>query len=595
MAVAEEQEVIIVAGSSNIAAYKSRLYELPLAEYVRWFTKPPPTATTPNRPILDKLSNNRILTPRRPFANVTQRGIDMGTPPTSTSFKYLGSSIAAVVADTWCVLRTVAVVGPVTITQASPAVFTQTKHGMIAGTSFTLNTTGALLTGLAAGVTYYVLPTSLTVDSYRASLTPGGPAINTTGTQSGTHTTTPTGTTAHTYVRRVASVAGQVVTFDPALPDGAVTTADSGATFLLESHTISSIDTIGGIPRKGFTKTGSPAAFDANVADKWVVVFNGATGQGADTPPSPNLNEVRRIKTRVSGTAVEFYDAFFHDTTHPERTPEVGDGFVVLMGANAVHSIAEITQPNCVLQEIQFAFGDEPCFYTGLDYTNWDQTPFASPRAFNFDPTCSSLTELAWQFGAYFSKPLVFIEMGISSSMISPFPFPDLTPRHDFSWGWDLRSLDFDPTISSGIYDALINYIDVTRALLAAEGKTMKVVGIFMNIADNDPGDLQRLMRLGESITQFRDSIRTYLGDQKIPFVMSGPSAYGFNYRPFIYAQLRQLAKNDGYTGLVDTRWPTYTYADDGLHFSVAGQLQLAQHFFGCWKATKARGDRLAA
>ena len=78
----------------------------------------------------------------------------------------------------------------VTITIASPGVFTVPTTALPSGTSLVLTTTGALPTGLTAGVTYYVLnPSGLT---FQLSTSPNGTAINTTGTQSGTHTATPT-------------------------------------------------------------------------------------------------------------------------------------------------------------------------------------------------------------------------------------------------------------------------------------------------------------------------------------------------------------------------------------------------------------------
>jgi hypothetical protein len=74
-----------------------------------------------------------------------------------------------------------------TVTIASPAVLT------VAGTSFTLtngqavllSTTGALPTGLNTTTTYYVVNAAGV--TCNLSLTPGGAAINTSGTQTGTH------------------------------------------------------------------------------------------------------------------------------------------------------------------------------------------------------------------------------------------------------------------------------------------------------------------------------------------------------------------------------------------------------------------------
>ena len=77
-----------------------------------------------------------------------------------------------------------------TITIASPAVFT-TQTALRNGTAVTLNTTGALPTGLAVSTVYYVVGASGT--TCNLSLTFGGAAINTSGTQSGTQSFSPRG------------------------------------------------------------------------------------------------------------------------------------------------------------------------------------------------------------------------------------------------------------------------------------------------------------------------------------------------------------------------------------------------------------------
>jgi hypothetical protein len=78
--------------------------------------------------------------------------------------------------------------GAVTVTIATPGVFAFTNHGLVAGDSVFLETTGALPTGLTADTTYYVIATGLTANNFELSATPGGAAINTSGSQSGTHT-----------------------------------------------------------------------------------------------------------------------------------------------------------------------------------------------------------------------------------------------------------------------------------------------------------------------------------------------------------------------------------------------------------------------
>lgn len=73
-----------------------------------------------------------------------------------------------------------------TVTIASPGVFTYSGASLVDGTAVILQTTGALPTGLTAGTTYYVV--NSTGVTFNLSATAGGTAINTTGTQSGTHT-----------------------------------------------------------------------------------------------------------------------------------------------------------------------------------------------------------------------------------------------------------------------------------------------------------------------------------------------------------------------------------------------------------------------
>ena len=77
----------------------------------------------------------------------------------------------------------------VAISIASPGVLTATAHGLTAGMPVVLSTTGALPTGLVAGVTYYVAATPApAANTFSLAATIGGAAIVTTGTQSGIHT-----------------------------------------------------------------------------------------------------------------------------------------------------------------------------------------------------------------------------------------------------------------------------------------------------------------------------------------------------------------------------------------------------------------------
>ncbi|MGH3512554.1 MAG: hypothetical protein ACRDRB_09770, partial [Pseudonocardiaceae bacterium] len=98
----------------------------------------------------------------------------------------------------------------VTITIASPAVVSWTAHGLLVGAPVTFTTTGALPTGLVASTTYYV-STVVAVDSFQVSATLGGSAVNTTGTQSGTHTGHSAGTDNLIYVWGLYHLVGTTV------------------------------------------------------------------------------------------------------------------------------------------------------------------------------------------------------------------------------------------------------------------------------------------------------------------------------------------------------------------------------------------------
>lgn len=79
--------------------------------------------------------------------------------------------------------------GTFTVTIASPAVVTKAGHGLYLGQKVRLTTTGALPTGLSTGTDYYVIYVDANTFRLATSLAnaKAGTAINTSGSQSGTH------------------------------------------------------------------------------------------------------------------------------------------------------------------------------------------------------------------------------------------------------------------------------------------------------------------------------------------------------------------------------------------------------------------------
>lgn len=101
---------------------------------------------------------------------------------------------------TWATSRfltTNKTLGTVTMTTATPAVATFASHGLITGSQIVFTTSGALPTGVTVGQVYYVIAAGLTANTFEFSATLNGAAINTSGTQSGTHTLT-------TYIRKIS-------------------------------------------------------------------------------------------------------------------------------------------------------------------------------------------------------------------------------------------------------------------------------------------------------------------------------------------------------------------------------------------------------
>lgn len=93
----------------------------------------------------------------------------------------------------------------VTITIASPGLVSWSGHGLPDRAAVYLTTTGALPTGLSAGVAYYVVNSS--ANAFQLSAEPDGAPIVTTGSQSGTHTAT--GHVHRLYENQTASNVGK--------------------------------------------------------------------------------------------------------------------------------------------------------------------------------------------------------------------------------------------------------------------------------------------------------------------------------------------------------------------------------------------------
>lgn len=109
--------------------------------------------------------------------------------PTPDTFRFSSSVGGADVNTSGSQSGTHKVVTTTTLTIANPGVFTWTSHNLQLNQPIVLSTTGSLPTGLAVNTTYYV-STIPTANTFTVAAAEDGVPIETTGSQSGTHTAT---------------------------------------------------------------------------------------------------------------------------------------------------------------------------------------------------------------------------------------------------------------------------------------------------------------------------------------------------------------------------------------------------------------------
>lgn len=107
------------------------------------------------------------------------------TSPVSLSATPASNTVLGNVKTTYAPQKSL---GTATISIASPAIISNTGHGLIAGDSVQFTTTGSLPTGILTGTTYFVIAAGLTANTFEISTTVGGSPVTTTGSQSGVQT-----------------------------------------------------------------------------------------------------------------------------------------------------------------------------------------------------------------------------------------------------------------------------------------------------------------------------------------------------------------------------------------------------------------------
>lgn len=202
-----------------------------------------------------------------------------------------------------------------TITIASPGVFSSVAHGLIAGDRIHLTTTGGLPSGLAANTDYYIISAGLTADAFEVALSPGGAAINTSGSQSGVHTFYKS-----SFGRGDGSTTFNVPDLRAKMPVGRAATAPTmtlsfePASVTTGTDLVTIIDTV--FPSQGqkvqLTTTGTLPAGLSLATDYFIVRASSTTIKFSTSQSNANAGTVVDITDQGSGV----HTMTFTDRTH---------------------------------------------------------------------------------------------------------------------------------------------------------------------------------------------------------------------------------------------------------------------------------------
>ena len=183
--------------------------------------------------------------------------------------------------------------GGFTVTIASPAVVTLGSHGLRTGDRIRLSTTGALPTGLSTNTDYYV--NRVDANSFNLSATPGGANINTSGSQSGSHS-----------AQSFAHGAGDgSTTFN--LPD-------------LRGRVVAGADAMGGTAAGRLTSAGAGIFAEATGA------AGGTQTHTLSTPEIPSHSHTMSDTTVGTGSGSQFSRASFTPQGSPATSSAGGGG-----------------------------------------------------------------------------------------------------------------------------------------------------------------------------------------------------------------------------------------------------------------------------
>lgn len=284
-----------------------------------------------------------------------------------------------------------AVGSTVTITIASPGVVTWTGHSFVANDVVYLTTTGALPTGLTATTKYYVRNPA--TNTFELSATSGGASINTSGTQSGTHTGRGVGAWNHIDI-----IAGTAV--------GIGSSIAAGDTVYIRSKTGAGANASVSYAPGASKSFGSSSATSANPV-RWIL-DNGSVWSGVSGTLMVTVSSSAYVYTFLD------YNHFYSPTAYNwifENTVATPTIFQMLFNAHIMDGI-KISVPNTTTASwgVEFSKSSEfrNCYFYMGGINSASPCLYAFQGRYVFDnckfevaTTPSALTSIFIHYGNY--------------------------------------------------------------------------------------------------------------------------------------------------------------------------------------------------
>lgn len=530
-----EVQVIVPVGDDITAGFRAKLCDVPPADLARWYG--PAAASLTDWPVVASMPGVRSWLHRLPHATVEERPI---TGAGSNTIEIGGTPlITPTDVGTW-----------IWITENATGQGQYRRIVEILDGGFTLNVNAVFnpsLTDVGAGLgTLKIIR-----DSHR--VTAGTTLLVITK-----HPDTPAFTSAvvgktviffHGYdadpaglAREIVAQTSQTITLDEPLPD--VPPNDSGFAVLTGANAVQDLaDITAGAALVPFGLNLDIAPVYSTGQDR---CFTGDMG----TPFASPLHELGLKLTVASSdeatNSVTVSDAAF-------TQDDVGAPAKI---GSQTYTIAEVvTSTEAILEE------------------TLSPLPGAGDRLILVRSTVNFVPQLAWRVRQRSMLPVVVVELGSTGATILPSATP---PDPAFAWAREMTGNDLCPSSDASLYVVLKAALLSCKALIEAEGNTAKFY-VVVNCADHDAVS-PNYQHIGTAMRVLRDALRVAVGDDAMPFIAAGPSAYGQgppDLRPDIYTQLAALKATDAWTSYVDTRGGVEK-ASDGLRLSATGQIALA-------------------